>query len=312
MLFLSKSDIAGLVSMNEAIDAVEKAFLKHAQGKSVYPPKTQFILPTEEWRWWAFMPCYIEEIGLACKIVSEYPENRKRDRPTIAAIIVLCHAETGEVIAIMDGTYLTAVRTGALGALAARYLAREAAKNVGIIGCGVQARTQLEGLTKVRHIERARIYDLNEPAMDKFSSDMQEKLGIEIEKSNAIDVLDCDIVVTATFSKTPVVFGKNIMRGTHVTSIGAHTPDARELDDSFLKKAKIVIDSPDARKSGDLKGISGEIIEIKDVVAGKKVRTDADDITLFKSVGTALQDVAIASLAYDKAKQRGIGTEISL
>jgi len=312
MLFLSKSDIAGLVSMNEAIDAVERAFLKHARGKSVYPPKTQFVLPTEEWRWWAFMPCYIEGVGLACKIVSEYPENKKRGRPTIAAMIVLCHAETGEVIAIMDGTYLTAVRTGALGAIAARYLAREEAKSVGIIGCGVQARTQLEGLTKVRHIEGVRIYDLNESAMVKFKSEMQEKLGIEIEKSNAEDVLGCDIVVTATFSKTPVVFGKNIMRGTHVTSIGAHTPDARELDGNFLSKAKIVVDSPDARKSGDLKGISGEIVQIKDVVAGKKVRTDADDITLFKSVGTALQDVAIASLAYDKVKKRGSGTEISL
>jgi len=311
MLFLSKSDVVGLVSMDETIEAVERAFLKHAQGKSVYPPKTQFILPTEEWRWWGFMPCYVEDVGLACKIVSEYPENKKRNRPTIIAIIVLCDAETGEVKAFMDGTYLTAVRTGALGAIAAKYLAGEEAKNVGIIGCGVQASTQLEGLTKVRDIKKVRIFDLNESAMDKFRSEMQEKLRIEIEKSNAEDVLGCDIVVAATFSKTPVVFGKNIKIGTHVTSIGAHTPDARELDDDFLKKTKVVIDSPDAKKSGDLKEISGELVEIKDVVAGEKVRTDADDITLFKSVGTALQDVAIASLVYEKAKERGIGQEMS-
>jgi len=227
------------------------------------------------------------------------------------ATIVLCDAEAGEVRAIMDGAYLTALRTGALGAIGAKYLARQEAKNVGIIGCGVQARTQLEGLTRVRHIEKAKIYDLNESAMDKFRSEMQEKLGIEIERSNAKDVLGCDIVVTATFSKTPVVFGKYIMRGTHVTSIGAHTPDARELDHNFLKKAKIVVNSPDAKKSGDLRDISREIVEIKDVVAGKKVRTDVNDITLFKSVGTALQDVAIVSLVYDKARERGIGQEIS-
>ncbi len=309
MLFLSGEDVKGLVSMEEAIEAVEEAFRRHAGAGTVYPPKDQFTLPTEEWRWWAFMPAYVEGMGVACKIVSEYPENRGKERPLINATIVLGDEKTGEVKAVMDGTRLTAVRTGALGAVAARHLARKDAKTAGIIGCGVQARAQLEGLSKVRGIERVKIYDPNDPAMDAFIEDMQG-LGPRIEQSDPKGVLDADIVVAATVSKEPVVLGEHVKPGTHVTSIGAHVPDARELDDALMKKAKIVIDSPDAMKSGDLKDYRGEVTEIKDVVAGRKVRAGGKDVTVFKSVGTALQDVAVASLAWRKAKGKGAGKNL--
>jgi len=301
--------VAFLVSMEETIEAVEEAFLKHASGKTRYPPKTQFTLPTEGWRWWGFMPVYVEGMGIACKIVCDYPENRKQGRPTIIATIVLCDSETGEVKAIMDGTYLTALRTGALGAIGARYLSREDAKTVGIIGCGVQARTQLQGLTKVREIEEVRVYDVNGEAANRFILDMRG-LGLPIKSVDVKKVMESDIIVAATVSKKPVIFGKDVKPGTHVTSIGAHTPDAREVDNALIYKAKIVIDSPDAKSSGDLEGYEGEITEIKDVIAGKNIRTSPEDVTFFKSVGTALQDVAIASLVYEKAKKAGIGKEL--
>jgi ornithine cyclodeaminase/alanine dehydrogenase-like protein (mu-crystallin family) len=309
MIYLGKDDIEGLVSMEETIEAVEKAFLKHSQGKTVYPPKDQFMLPTDEWKWWGFMPVYVEGMGVACKIVCDYPENKKEGLPTIIATIVLCDVETGQVKAIMDGGRLTAMRTGALGAIAAKYLAREDARTGGILGCGVQARTQLEALSKVRKLEKVKIYDLKEESMDRFISDMRG-LGLDIEKSNADGVLGADIVVAATVSQKPVVFGDKIKAGTHVTSIGAHTPEAGELDDTLMAKAKVVIDSPDCKKSGDLTDFKGELTEIKDVIAGKKVRASADDITVFKSVGTALQDVAIANLVYEKAKGKGVGKSL--
>jgi len=309
MLFLNKSDVERLVSMEEAIAAVEKAFLKHAAGKTVYPPKSQFMLPTKEWKWWGFMPAYVEGMGVTCKIVCDYPDNKKIGKPTIIATIVLCDADTGEAKAIIDGTTLTAIRTGALGALAADRLARKDAETVGIIGCGAQAKTQLEGMTKVRKIKKVKIYDLNDTTMDAFITDTK-KLGVAIEKSTADGVLDADIVVAATVSKKPVVFYKKIKPGTHVTSIGAHTPDARELDEELVREAKIVIDSKDVLNSGDLKDYKGSLTEIQDVLVGRKIRTDKKDITLFKSAGTALQDVAMASLVYEKALKMKIGKNI--
>jgi len=309
MLFLNKDDVANLVTMEETIGVVEKAFLKHAEGKTVYPPKDQFMLPTDEWKWWGFMPIYVEDMGVACKIVCDYPENKNRGLPTIIATIVLNDVKTGELLAVMDGTFLTAVRTGALGGIAAKYMARKDSKTVGIIGCGIQARTQLEALTKVVDLEKAKIYDLNESSMDAFIIDMT-KLGVLIEKSTPDEVVDSDILVAATVSQTPVILGEKIKPGTHVTSIGAHTPDARELDDILVNKSKIVIDSPDALKSGDLTDYKGELTELKDVLAGKKIRESNDDITLFKSVGTALQDVAAASIVYKKALKEGIGQDM--
>jgi ornithine cyclodeaminase/alanine dehydrogenase-like protein (mu-crystallin family) len=310
MLYLNKSDVEKLISMDEAITLVERAFLKHAAGRTVYPPKTQFTLPNQPEKWWGFMPVFVDGMGVACKIVCDYPENKKIGKPTIIATIVFADTETGEVKAIIDGTMLTAVRTGALCALAAKHLSREDSKVIGIIGCGAQARTQLEALTKVRKIEKVKIFDLNAAAMDAFIADMK-KLKVPIEKSTADGILDADIVITSTLSKTPVAFAKKIKPGTHITSIGAHTPDARELDEELVKAAKIVIDSQDAKKSGDLKGYKGDLVEIQEVLNGRKIRKSPTDITIFKSVGTALQDVAMASLVYEKAKRLGVGKEMS-
>jgi len=309
MILLKGEDIAQLVTMEECIEVVEEAFRKHAKGKTVYPSKSQFTLPGKEWRWWAFMPAYVENMGVACKVVCDYPQNKNRGKPTIIGTILLADSETGELKAIMDGTGLTAIRTGALGAIAAKYLAPENAETVGVIGCGVQGQKQLEGLTKVRGITEARIFDLNNESMDEFI-DAMKYLDIEIEKSRAKDVQEADIVIAATPSKTPVVNGSIIDDGSHVTSIGAHTPDAREVDDVLIKKSKIVIDSPDAKKSGDIKDYEGQLIELKDVLVGTQMRTSAEDITFFKSVGTALQDIAAANLAYENAVKKGAGTKV--
>lgn len=316
MFLINQSDLRSLVKMEDAIDAVEKAFGKYGQGDSILPEKTQFVLPTKEWKWWAFMPCYVGG-NLGAKIVSDYPGNTSR--PTIQAVMLLCEGSNGSVKAMMDATYLTAIRTGALGAIAAKYLSRKDSEVVGMIGCGTQARTQLEGVSKVRELKKVFIHDVTEASAEKFIADMQ-KLKLPIEKVTAEKIaMDSDIIVTATTSKMPVLEGRLVPEGSHITSIGAHTPDARELDYELIKKAKIVIDSLDALKSGDLKNPledallkRKDITEIKDVIMGKKVREKIEDITLFKSVGTAIQDVAIATLAYQKARETGKGVEIDL
>jgi alanine dehydrogenase len=316
MFLVNQSDLKSLIRMEEVIGAVEKAFGKYGQGDSILPEKTQFFLPTEDWKWWAFMPCYVGG-SLGVKVVSDYSRNTAR--PTIQALMLLCDENNGSVKAIMDATYLTAVRTGALGAIAVKYLSRKDSEVLGILGCGVQSRTQLEGISKVRELKKVLIHDVNESAIDKFIADMQ-KLKIPIEKSTAEKIaMDSDIIVTATTSKMPVLEGRLVSEGAHINSIGAHTQDARELDYQLMKKAKVVIDSPDALKSGDLKNPLEDgllkirdIVEIKDVLMGKKVREKIEDITLFKSVGTGIQDVAIATLVYQKAMESGRGVEIDL
>ena len=320
MLLIKKSELKGLVSMKEAINAVEDAFKKHAIGKSVYPTKIQFNLPGQLWEWWAFMPCYVEGIGLGIKVISDYPGNKKSGRPTISAINVLCDESDGKIKAVMDGTYLTAIRTGALGGIAAKYISRKDSEVVGVIGCGVQGRAQLEGVAQVRELKRVLVYDVNKAAVDSFKRDMKAKLKVDVEETDAENLAkNSDIIITATSSRAPVLLGEWVGNGTHINSIGAHTPDARDLDYHLIKKAKIVIDSPDALKSGDLKNPledlfikPDELTEIKDVINGKKIRKDIDDVTLFKSVGTAIQDVAMASLVYKKAEAMGLGTEVDL
>lgn len=310
MIYLGREDLEGLVSMGEVMDEVEKAFLKHKEKKTVYPPKDQFTLPNDADRWWGFMPVYVEGMGVACKIVCDYVNNPKEGRPCIIATIVFADENTGEVKAVMEGNYLTAMRTGAVGGIAANYLSREDSKVAGIIGCGIQARTQLEALSLVRELREVRIYDQREDAMDAFMKDMSS-LGIKIVKSGLKELHDADIIIAATASKEAVVHAKDLKAGTHVTSIGAHTPDARELEEGIVESAKVVIDSKDCMKSGDLKDYEGELSEIQEVIGGESIRKGPTDITLFKSVGTALQDVAIASLVYRKAIEKGKGKKLA-
>ncbi|MBN2517823.1 MAG: ornithine cyclodeaminase family protein [Candidatus Altiarchaeota archaeon] len=320
MLLIKKSELQGLLSMEEAINAVEEAFKKHAIGKSVCPSKIQFVLPGQLWKWWAFMPCYIEGIGMGVKVVSDYPSEKTPKKPTISATSVLCDESSGDIKAVMDGAYLTALRTGAIGGIAAKYLSRKDSEVVGLIGCGVQGRMQLEGVKQVREIKRVLVSDVNKASIASFKKDMEARLKVSIEETSVQELAkNSDIIITATSSRAPVLLGEWVGNGTHITSVGAHTSDARELDYHLIKKSKVVIDSQDALKSGDLKNPledffikADELTEIKDVINGKRIRKDIDDITLFKTVGTALQDVAVSALAYKKAKATGLGTEIDL
>ncbi len=317
MLVLSDSDIAGLLTMGEAIEAVEGAFAQLRRGKVVMPTRSTIMLPEYNGSS-SFMPsCLAESRAQAMKIISIYPDNPRRGLPTTAAWIVVNDPETGQVKAFMDGTYLTGVRTGAVSGVAAKYLAPKDARVAAVFGAGAQARNQAWAAATVRKLDEIRVYDPIKPAVDKFATDMEARLGIPIVKAaSGEEACDgADIVLTATTSKTPVVKREWLGDKVHVSAIGAFYPDWRELETGIIADAKVVIDEWEAIRleSGDIlipiqEGAITEshiYAELGELVTGEKPgRTPEDGLTVFKSVGVAIQDSSVANLVLKKIRQR--------
>jgi alanine dehydrogenase len=315
MLILSDQDIAKLLSMGEAIEAVEGAFAQLRRGKVVMPNRSTIMLPKYNGSI-SFMPSYLEESGAqATKIISIYIDNYKMGLPTTAAWIVVNNPETGQIEAFMDATYLTGVRTGAVSGVAAKYLAPKNAKIAAVFGAGAQARNQAWAAATVRKLDEIRVYDPIKPAIDKFAADMEVRLGIPIVKAASGEEAcrDADIILTATTSKTPVVKRKWLKDKVHVSAIGAFYPDWRELETGIIADAKVVIDEWEAIKleSGDIlipiqEGAITEShihAELGELITGEKNgRTSSDGITVFKSVGIAIQDSSIANLVLKKLR----------
>ncbi|MEM2782493.1 MAG: hypothetical protein QXQ55_01735, partial [Candidatus Hadarchaeales archaeon] len=271
------------------------------------------------------MPAYLEvgeEAGV--KVVNVHPGNPKRGLPTIMATILLIDPSTGVPLAIMGGTLITALRTGAAGGVAARYLARKDSRVVGMVGAGVQARAQLRALKEVLEVEKVKVVSAHPSEARKYAEEVRKEHGIEVEEVKGVEeaVRDSDIVVTTTPSRVPLVRSEWISDGTHLNAIGADAPGKQEMEPELLRRAKVVVDDLEqALHSGEVnvpfsKGlfrkedIYGELGEI---VVGKKLgRTSPEEITLFDSTGLAIQDVAVAWLVYRKAQRLGKGEEIEL
>jgi ornithine cyclodeaminase/alanine dehydrogenase len=314
-----------VLDMAECMEVVEKAFVELASGTAVLPLRINLF--TQEGLG-LYMPAYLKEMGaLACKVVTSYVNNpAKHHLPTIMGKVLLQDPETGDVICIMDGGYLTAVRTGAASGVATRYLAREdRGQKVGIFGAGAQARTQLWAMTVARDVAKACVYDVNDESVSRFITEMTSKLKLDIIKATSPEQVleEADIICTASSSPTPLFDGSKVREGTHINSVGSHTPKAREMDTAIIKRSKVIADSYDAclREAGDImipiqEGAidkSHLYAELGEVIIGKKSgRADAREITLFKYNGLAIQDVAAAKLVYDKAVPAGIGTSVEL
>ena len=313
MLFLSDADIEKLLTMDETIETVEQAFKEYAKGNVVLPTRSTIMVPKYNGSI-SFMPSYLTGLDAqATKIISIYPDNRKKGLPTTVAWIVVNDPETGMVKAFMDATYLTAMRTGAITGVAAKYLAPKDAKTVAIFGAGVQGRTQTWAACTVRDIKKVYVFDLYPEARKKFAEDMSKKLGIEVIPATSGEEAcrDADIVLTATTSPKPVLKREWLKDKVHVSAIGAFYPDWRELDTATVAESKLVID--------DMEGIeleAGDILipieegaitwdhvhaELKELVSGqKKGRTPEDTVTVFKSVGIAIQDSSVSNLVLRK------------
>ncbi|MGB9696116.1 MAG: ornithine cyclodeaminase family protein [Ignavibacteria bacterium] len=322
-LVLTKEEVMKVLNMADCIKAVEKAFIELAKGSAILPLRT--TIKTEDGIS-LYMPAYLKESqALACKVVTVYKNNpSKFHLPTTIGKVLLQDPATGEVICIMDGSYLTAVRTGAASGIATRYLANDREEmQVSIFGAGIQAQMQLWAVKEVRNISKALVYDMDANKAKKFAEEMSQKLNLKVEVANSIDeMLQVEIVCTATSSSTPLFDGSKLQEGTHINAIGSHTPDARELDTETIKRALFVGDSLEAcfNESGDIiiplkeQAIThGHFYaELGEILIGKKQgRTSEKEITLFKSNGLAIQDAAAAKVVYERAKSLNIGIEIA-
>jgi len=324
-LLLCRKDVVQVLDMRDCMEVVEKAFAELANGTAVLPLRTP-IAPPDGLS--LYMPAYLKELGaLACKIVTVYKNNPKKyNMPVIVGKVLLQDPNTGDVVCIMDGGYLTAVRTGAASGVATKYLARKGAGQVaGIFGAGVQAKCQLWAVAEARELSKALVYDVSVEAAQSFTSEMSAKLGIRIVMAGSAEQIlnEADIVCAATSSATPIFDGASVREGTHINGIGSHTPNARECDTAIIKRSTVVADSYEAclKEAGDIMiPISEGAIdkshmkaELGEIVTGRKPgRTSDNEITLFKSNGLAIQDAATAKLVYDKAVAAGIGKYVDI
>jgi alanine dehydrogenase len=315
---LGRNEIKELLSMSEAIKAVEQSFRLQTEGTNIMPPKLYLSLPEYQGDFRA-MPAYIDG-ATGVKWVSVYPDNWKQNLASIMATIILCDPNTGYPLAIMDGTHITNIRTGAAGGVAVKYLARRDSTVIGFLGAGIQARTQLLAISEVLpKIEQVKVFDQNWNASIKYVDEMGAQLGINIRPVETIrEATEADIVVTTTPSRTPIVKKQHIRPGTQINAIGADAKGKQELEADLLTGAKIIVDDIEqASHSGEINvPLSEGLIKAEDiygtlgeVVANiKKGRENDEEITIFDSTGLAIEDIICAKLAYEKAKEKGVTT----
>jgi alanine dehydrogenase len=325
-LLLSKKDVAALLTIDDAIQVVEEAFRQLALGHVTMPQRT-VIRMAEHHGLHLGMPAYIGGTvnALALKVVTVYPENpAKRQLPTTIGVLMLNDPTSGAPLAVMDAGFMTAVRTGAVSGVATRYLARRTARRVGVFGAGVMAQWQLAAVCAVRKIEAAVVFDKDADRARSFAAEMADRLGMHVapvtHPRQAID--GQDIVVIATSATEPVFDGNWLTPGQHVNAIGSHAPAARELDTPAIVRSRVFPDFAEAclAEAGDIlipmkEGAIGRDhlrADLGEVIAGLKPGRERDDeITLFKSVGLAIQDVATANFVYQRARARQVGVEFA-
>lgn len=314
---LSAEDVKTALPMPIAIDAMETGFKQFSAGETTVPLRSQ--LKTEKGVS-LIMPAYIPSTkDMAIKVVSVFNENPQVGLPNISASVLVLNPETGFPMAFLDGTSLTAIRTGAAGGLSCKLLSRAESKTLAVFGAGVQARSQVSAVLAVRSIRKIRILDPITKVAEKMAADIKlnaKNIEVEVAINPKKAVQDADIIVAATNSMTPVFNGNVLKPGTHIVGIGSFTPQMQEIDEVTVEKASIFVDSREAclAEAGDLI-ISGASIdaEIGDVINGVHPgRKDENEITLFKSVGIAVQDTIAAAAVIKQASKNNIGKTFNM
>ena len=323
-LILTRRDVRALLGYDECIAAVEQAFRLHAEGRSLAPGVLG--VPARDGGF------HIKAAGLelgrlyfAAKTNGNFAGNpRKHGLPAIQGVIVLCDAGDGRPLAVMDSIEVTLRRTAAATAVAARWLARADSSTAAICGCGIQGRAQLRALVRVLPIRRVFAFDSDRATAQAFAREMSEELRIEVSAAPDVAgaVRDCDVCVTCTPSRKAFLFRPDVRPGTFVAAVGADNGDKQEIDPQLMAASVVVTDVLDQCATiGDLHHalVAGAMTrdavhaELADVVAGRKPgRRSRDEVTLFDSTGTALQDVAAAAVVYEKAIAAGCGVRVEL
>ena len=321
----SAADVRRALPMTEAIAAVKAGYIQLSAGRAQVPLRVHLGIGDGDST--LVMPFYAPDDGgaLGLKVVSVFDSNPARGLPLIHALVLVVDAATGAPQALIEGSSLTAIRTGAASGAATDTLARPEARVVALFGSGAQARRQLEAVCTVRPIERVQLYSLG--GAEAFAAEMAGygpiPNDIAIAESPRAALAEADIVCAATTSRTPVFDGRDLRPGTHVNGIGSFTPEMQEIDATTVRRARVIVDSRAATlaEAGDLiiPLQSGEIdldhisTELGEVLAGAKPgRTSAEQITFFKSVGVAVQDAAAAQLVVRNGAALGLGTMVSL
>lgn len=326
VLILNDKEVRLLLTMKDAIKAVEEVFREKNLGKVQMPLKS-FLFYEKFQGDHRFMPGYIEKLDIAgVKIVNTHPENRKRyGLPTVGGLTLLANPKTGEFLSIIDATWITAVKTAAASAVATKYLANDRSETLGLVGAGLQAIAHLEALVNIVKIRKVRLWSRTQGSAETFVEQMRRCFP-EIEFFIVDEVREvvenCDIIATLTPSVHPIVMETWVENGTHINAMGADAPGKQELHPEILRKAKVVVDDLEhSTQSGEInvpmaQGLISEqdiYGEIGEIALGKKFgRTCPSEITVFASTGVAIQDIAVADGIYRKAITQNLGTKINI
>jgi ornithine cyclodeaminase/alanine dehydrogenase-like protein (mu-crystallin family) len=316
-LLLSEADVKNILTMPLALEAVEDSFRRLADGSAQVHSRQRLHIPGKS---------YLHYMA-AADAVSGYMGLKMYTsaREGLRFLVPLFDAQSGDLVAMVEADYLGQMRTGAASGIATRRMARADANTVGIIGTGLQARTQLEAITSVRKIESVRAFSRNAENREQFAKEMSERLRLPVEAAATAEeaVRDAAIVVTSTNSTDPVLEGRWLKPGMHINAIGANFPQKHELDGAAVRRCDIIaVDSREQSKieAGDLIQMYGDdkrrwdsVNELAEIVAGKVTgRANSAQITLFKSNGIATEDVVVAGRVYELARQRAVGRQVSL
>jgi alanine dehydrogenase len=323
LLFLAPRDIQELLTLDECIVAVERAFLLHGEGAA---PPGVLSVPAPDGAF--HIKAGLFALGatyFAAKVNGNFPENGSRfGLPTIQGLIVLCDGENGTPLAVMDSRDITALRTGAATAVAAKYLARRDSQTVTICGCGIQGRVQLTALSRVCELRAAFACDQSDQVSLHFAQEMESRLKIPVKSTGDLSaaIRQSDICVTCTPARHPLVGSDDLRLGTFLAAVGADNPQKQELEPVLMARSKIVCDMVEqCAVIGDLHhALDAGVVsrsdvhaELGEIVAGKKPgRESNDEVIIFDSTGMALQDVAAAAIVYERAQKQGAGARLSL
>ena len=329
---LTEADVKSVLTMDDLIDTMASALKRFSTGRVVQPVRT--VIPVSgDHAFFGTMPALAHDpASLGAKLVTVFGGNAARGLHTHLATIVLLDPETGALVALLDGRYITESRTAAVSAVSSRLLARKNAASLAIIGSGVQARSHLEALSRVHQFRSITVWSPTKAHRDQFVAEARGQTGVRLKSDSsltptAVDhpgeaVVGADVIVLATSSPSPVVENGWVKPGAHVISVGACRPTQREMDPALTTRARLFVDSRAAAlvESGDVVMGMNEgrfsaehiVAELGEVVNGAEGRRSDTEVTIFKSLGMAVEDVTAADLAYRRASERGIGLELTL
>ena len=325
VLILSRSDIAQLLPMRECIDVMADALSALTRGDAILPLRQVLRLPDGKSAF-AVMPAYLgQPKAVGAKVITVFPDNHGTSFDSHQGAVLLFEAEHGSLAAVMDASSITAIRTAAVSGLATRLLARDDATELAILGTGVQARTHLQAVLAVRRVHRVRVWSRSRKAVHAFADGESRRQDVQVEPASSARaaVEGADIVCTVTASREPVLAGEWLGNGAHVNAVGASLPFARELDSAAIARSRLYVDRRESalNEAGDFliprrEGAVGDdhiVGELGEVLLGRVPgRRTGEEVTVFKSLGLAVEDVAAAAYVYERATMEKRGTRAEL